>query len=105
MCSLLFVMDHQSFSRYATIYFLNILNLKNSHSPAELLRHEELRVLRSTVSSCRVAVGQTIEQTINCHAKTAGGIIGFGRNSAAYLRWCTNFFFCCNTLDGWNARG
>ncbi len=43
---------------------------------------------RSSVPSCRVPADQTIEQTINCNAKSAGGIIGFNRNSAAYLRWC-----------------
>ena len=30
----------------------------------------------------------TIEQTINRHAKSKGGIIGFSQNEAAYQRWC-----------------
>ena len=36
----------------------------------------------------RNPVDITIEQTINRHAKSHGGIIGFSRNSAAYYRWC-----------------
>ena len=36
----------------------------------------------------RNAVDITIEQTINRHAKSQGGIIGFSRNYAAYYRWC-----------------
>ena len=30
-----------------------------------------------------------MEQTINHHAKTQGGIIGMGRNYSAHYRWCT----------------
>ena len=36
----------------------------------------------------RVAVDMAIEQTINRHAKSKGGIIGFSKNEAAYQRWC-----------------
>ncbi len=46
-------------------------------------------VNRSSVPSSRNAVDITIEQTINRHAKSHGGIIGFSRNYAAYDRWCT----------------
>ena len=34
------------------------------------------------------AVDITIEQTINRHAKSHGGIVGFSRNHSAYYRWC-----------------
>ena len=43
---------------------------------------------RSDVTTSRNAVDQTIEQTINRHAKSHGGIVGFSRNFAAYYRWC-----------------
>ena len=36
----------------------------------------------------RNAVDITIELTINRHAKSQGGIIGFSRNYAVYYRWC-----------------
>ena len=43
---------------------------------------------RSGVPFARNPVDITIEQTINRHAKSHGGIIGFSRNCAAYYRWC-----------------
>ena len=68
---------------------MRILNLKYTNPTAEkLMRNGGLSVSRSYVPSCRLPVDQTIEQTINCHAKSKGGIVGFSRNSAAYLRWC-----------------
>lgn len=45
-------------------------------------------VSRSEVPASRNVVDITIEQTINRHAKSSGGIIGFSRNLAAYHRWC-----------------
>ena len=35
----------------------------------------------------RTPVDLTIEQTINKHAKSNGGIIGFSRSLPAYYRW------------------
>ena len=45
-------------------------------------------VSRSSVPCSRNAVDITIEQTINPHAKSQGGIIGFSRKYAVYYRWC-----------------
>ena len=66
-----------------------MLNLSNTHLGAEeLLKSDGFSVSRSTVPLSRNPVDITIEQTINRHAKSHGGIIGFSRNYAAYHRWC-----------------
>ncbi|KAL8573826.1 hypothetical protein ACOMHN_019099 [Nucella lapillus] len=89
MCPLLFAMDHHNYARYATVYFLHMLNLSHNHPDAiQHLRQGGFSVARSSVPACRIPVDQTIEQTINCQAKSKGGIVGFSRNSAAYFRWC-----------------
>jgi hypothetical protein len=89
MAPLLLATDHQNYARYVTIYFLQMLNLKHSHpSATQLLKAGGFSVSRSRVPACRNPVDQTIEQTINRHAKSKGGIIGFSRNASAYRRWC-----------------
>ena len=52
----------------------------------------------------RNAVDITIEQTINRHAKSQGGIIGFNRNYAAYYRWCVTLFLADMYLDELRAQ-
>ena len=89
MCSLFFSLDHPNYARYTTVYLLTLLNLPSSHPGArELLEKNGLSVKRSEVTNSRNAVDITIEQTINRHAKSQGGIVGFSRNQSAYYRWC-----------------
>ena len=89
MCPLLFSMDHMNYAKYLSVYFISLLNIKHTHPGADrLLRDGGFSVSRSDVTTSRNAVDQTIEQTINRHAKSHGGIIGFSRNFAAYYRWC-----------------
>ena len=67
-----------------------MLNLPVTHPGAgDLSRRNGFSVSRSSNLSSRNPVDTTIEQTINRHAKSHGGIIGFSRNYAAYHRWCT----------------
>ncbi|KAK3742892.1 hypothetical protein RRG08_061489 [Elysia crispata] len=88
LCPLLFSMDHHNYARYLTVYFISLLNLSDSHPGAEsLLRNNGFSVCRSDVPASRTAVNLTIEQTINRHAKTRGGIVGFSRSLPAYYRW------------------
>ncbi|GFO29163.1 hypothetical protein PoB_005566800 [Plakobranchus ocellatus] len=54
----------------------------------DLLQENGFSVSRSDTPASRTAVDMTIEQTINKHAKTSGGIIGFSRSLPAYYRWC-----------------
>ena len=89
MCSLFFAYDHQNYARYTTVYLLYLLNLPHTHPGAEqLLKQNGFSVSRSDVPSSRNAVDITIEQTINRHAKSRGGIIGFSRSLTTYYRWC-----------------
>ena len=89
LCPILFAYDHTNYARYLPVYILTILNLNTTHPGAEdLLRNNGISVRRSSVPLSRNAVDITIEQTINRHAKSQGGIIGFSRNYAAYYRWC-----------------
>ena len=89
MCPFYFAMDHHNYARYLSVYYISMLNLATSHPGAdELLRKGGLSVCRSNVPGSRNPVDMTIEQTINRHAKCAGGIVGFSRSYSAYYRWC-----------------
>ena len=88
LCPLFFSYDHPNYARYTTMYLVSMLNLDKTHPGAEELIKHGLSVKRSHVNSSRNAVDITIEQTVNRHAKSKGGIIGFSRNYAAYMRWC-----------------
>mgnify|MGYP006975829949 CR=1 FL=1 len=62
-----------------------LLNLDTSHSGIkECLKENGFSVCGSAVPASRVAVDFTIEQKINRHAKSKGGIIGFSQNEAVY---------------------
>jgi hypothetical protein len=55
-----------------------MLNLPTTHSGAKtLLQEKRFTVNRSSTPDSRCAVDITIEQTMNKHAKSKGGIIGF----------------------------
>ena len=89
LCSLLFSSDHQNYARYLPVYLTTLTNLQTSHPGSEeLLRENGFSVSRSDVPGCHNPIDLTIEQTINRHAKSSGGVIGFSRNPAAYYRWC-----------------
>ena len=71
------------------MYHLTLVNTETTHPGArDLLKQNGFSISRSDISGTRNAVDITIEQMINRHAKSRGGIIGFSRNFAAYLRWC-----------------
>ncbi|GFN81603.1 hypothetical protein PoB_000810900 [Plakobranchus ocellatus] len=54
----------------------------------DLLLANGFTLSRSDMQASRTAVDMTFEQTINKHAKTSGGIVGFSRSLPAYYRWC-----------------
>eukprot|EP00745_Piridium_sociabile_P026705 TRINITY_DN42673_c0_g1_i18.p1 TRINITY_DN42673_c0_g1~~TRINITY_DN42673_c0_g1_i18.p1 ORF type:complete len:760 (+),score=189.88 TRINITY_DN42673_c0_g1_i18:236-2515(+) len=90
MCKLFFSYDHPNYARYTAVYLQTILNLPTSHPGAEnLLREKGFSVNRSAVPGSRTAVDITIEQTINRHAKSQGGIKGFSTSQKTYHRWVT----------------
>ena len=89
MTSIFFAFDHPNYARYTAVYQLMLMNIEESHPGAkQLLSSNSFSVNRSSVSGSRSAVDITIEQTINRHAKSQGGIIGFSRNHSAHHRWC-----------------
>ena len=62
--------------------------MQKTHPGAkDQLTNNGFSVNRSDVPSSRNAVDITIEQTINRHAKSHSGIVGFSRNRSAYYRW------------------
>lgn len=87
LCPILFAYDHTNNARYLPVYLMTIMNFRIAHPGAEnLLRNNGISVRRSSVPLSRNAVDITVEQTVNRHAKSQGGIIGFSRNFAAYYR-------------------
>ncbi|KAK3107392.1 hypothetical protein FSP39_013623 [Pinctada imbricata] len=90
LCSLLFAYDQPNYARYLPVYMLSMYNLEESHPlVATALRQDHgFSVARSNIPATRNSVDITIEQTINRHAKSSGGVIGFSRNLHAYHRWC-----------------
>ena len=88
MAPLFFIMDHQNYARYLTAYVASLDQIDCSHPQASHhLRECALSVTRSKYKASGTAVDQTIEQTINKHAKSAGGVVGLSRNLQAYDRW------------------
>ena len=72
-----------------TLVRIPLISLKESHPEANtLLLGNGFSVNRSDVARSRSAVDITIEQTVNRHAKSQSGIIGFSRNHSVYYRWC-----------------
>lgn len=70
--------------RYVSIYFIMMLNLLHSHPGAETMFHNKgFSVLRAPVPATKNAVDPTIEQTINWHEQSGGGIVGYSRNLPA----------------------
>ena len=99
MCSLFFAYDHQNYARYTTIYLLFLLNLPHTHpGAAQLLKQNGFSVSRSDVPSSRNAVDITIEETINRHAKSQGGIVGFSRSLSQGWIKCGNREHCSQEM-------
>ena len=89
ICPWFFAYDHLNYARYTATYLMMLINLSESNPEArDLLDRNGFSVSRSAIPKSRNAVDITIEQTINRHAKSHGGIIGFSRNYSAYYRWC-----------------
>ena len=67
----------------------SLLNLQVAHPGADdILRKGALSVSRLNVPGSCNPIDMTIEQMINHHVKSAGGIVAFSRNIPAYRRWC-----------------
>ncbi|GFO00794.1 hypothetical protein PoB_002729900 [Plakobranchus ocellatus] len=54
----------------------------------DLLQANGFSVSKSDTPASCPAADMTIEQTINKHVKTSGGIVGFSRSQPVYYTWC-----------------
>ncbi|GFO41270.1 hypothetical protein PoB_006777500 [Plakobranchus ocellatus] len=79
-------MNHQNYAKYLSVYYVMLVNLPQQSK--DLLQASGFSVSRSDTPASRTAADMTIEQTINKHAKTSGGIVQFSRSLPAYYRWC-----------------
>ncbi|GFN87421.1 hypothetical protein PoB_001392700 [Plakobranchus ocellatus] len=69
-----------------SVYCIMLVNLPQQSK--DLLEANGFSVSRSDRPASRTAADMTMEQTINKHAKTSGGIVGFSRSQPAYYTWC-----------------
>ncbi|GFO07291.1 hypothetical protein PoB_003379600 [Plakobranchus ocellatus] len=79
-------MNHQNYAKYLSVYYIMLVNLPQQLK--DLLQANGFSVSRSDTPAFRTAADMTIEQTINKHAKTSGGIARLSRSLTAYYRWC-----------------
>lgn len=84
-----FAYDHVNYSRYLSLYLVQMLRLDETHPEAHsMLVGGDFGVQRSSSQGfTQVPVDQTIEQTLNRSTKTKGGIIGFSLKKGAVQRW------------------
>ena len=80
----MFAYDRTNYSRYLSVYWCEMMSLKDVHPSAhEAFKAGDFVVQRSSSAFSQVAVDQTIEQTINRDTKSKGGIVGFSLNKGA----------------------
>ena len=91
ICPIFFMTNHHNYSRWMTLYALELLNLENKNPEVELqLRSGGFSVNRSGRKFSNVGVDMALEQTINAEAKNRlKGIIGYADISSAVNRWIT----------------
>ena len=84
--------NHHSYSKWMTLYALELLNLKNKKPDVELqLRSVGFSVNQSGRKFSNAGVDMAIGQTINTEAKSRlKGIIDFVDISSAVNRWITS---------------
>ena len=84
-----FAYDRMHYARYASVYYCNMVLLNQTHPEAHAaFERGDFVVQRSEGSHfSQVAVDQTIEQTVNRHSKSSGGIVGCRTKHGATQRW------------------
>lgn len=84
----LFAYDHINYSRYLSVYWLEMRELRNTHpSVHQQCIDGQFAVQRSENTFARIACDQTIEQTANRDSKTKGGMTGFTTSKGTVNRW------------------
>ena len=91
ICPIFFMTNHHNYSRWMTLYALELLNLENKNPEVELqLRSWCFPVNRSGRKVSNVGVDVAIEQTINAEAKSRlKGITDYADISSPVNRWIT----------------
>ena len=92
ICPILFMTNHHSYSKWMTLYALELLNLENKKPDVELqLRSVGFSVNQLGRKFSNIGVDMAIGQTINAEAKSRlKGIIDFVDISSAVNRWITS---------------
>ena len=92
MLSWMVAYDRPNYTRYGSLYWCQMLQLEGSHPEVyEQFLEGEFCVQRcSTSAFSQVPVDQAIEQTVNRHTKTKGGIVGFSQKPGAVQQWIVN---------------
>lgn len=88
MIPYMFACDHVNYSRWLTEYVTNMLQLPQLAPDIYnyfMQGHHSLSRTGNPFS--KVSSDMLLEQSINCDAKSKGGIIGFSLNAAANSRW------------------
>ena len=76
----MFAYDRTNYSRYLSLYWCQMHLLETTRPLVyQQLNSGEFCVQRGTNPFSQIPVDQAIEQTINPHTKTKGGIIGFSQ--------------------------
>ena len=84
----IFAYDHINYSRYLPAYWLEMVDLVNTHPLIHQKCMEgEFAVQRSDMTFAQIACDQTIEQTANRDSKTKGGMTGFTTSKGTVNRW------------------
>ena len=86
-----FALDMHNYARYGS-YYVEMLNHIDGIYPGlqKVLSSNGLSVQAQSNYPLRTAIDQRGEQTINCAAKTSGGITQFASKSSSILKWCLN---------------
>ncbi len=89
MCPVFFMTNRPNYSRYGLRFYMNLLNVDNTHPGVrECLAAGALSVRRTRKPFTRLAVDQTLECTVNADAASRkGGIVAFTNSEEARRRW------------------
>lgn len=84
-----FAYDHVNYARYLPAYWLEMLQLPQTHPQChdQFLVPGQWTVQRSSHPFTSIACDQAIEQTVNKDSKTKGGMVGLTLNRNASQRW------------------
>ena len=89
-----FAANRPNYSRWMVRYYLNLVNVDNTHPGVrDLLENGAMSIRRTDKSFSRSSVDLTLEQTINADAASRKtGIVAFSSSESARQRWTLTRF-------------